>query len=101
MLPRWHCARPWQAGSLFSGMKDPHRVSRETEAPGDARAPGMGAGQPQNGEPACRGRDQNPQFSGSPAPTGPPMQAQPLTRITLVKPFVPTYSHVASELVCR
>jgi len=32
-----------------SGIKDPHRVSRETEAPGERRALGTSAGQPQNG----------------------------------------------------
>ncbi len=31
-------------------------MSRETEAPGEMRAPRMGAGQSQNGVPAARGR---------------------------------------------
>jgi len=39
-------------------------------------------------------------FAGKPAPTKSEGN-QPLTRITLVKPFVPAYSHVASVLVCR
>jgi hypothetical protein len=33
---------------LFSGIRDPHRVSRETVAPGEARASGTDAGQPKN-----------------------------------------------------
>lgn len=53
---RWHCTRPRGAVSVFSGMKDPHRVSNETEAHCDARAPGRGAGQPQKALTATRGR---------------------------------------------
>jgi hypothetical protein len=37
-------------------MKDPHRENKETEALCEARAPRMGAGQPQNGKPGARCR---------------------------------------------
>ncbi len=39
---------PGKAG-LRSGIRDPHRVSQETVAPGEMREPRMGAGQPQSG----------------------------------------------------
>ena len=52
----WHKKRPGAAGTAFSDIRDPHRVSQETEAPGDARASGTDAGQSQNAVPAGRGR---------------------------------------------
>ena len=52
----WHNARPWGVPDSFSGIKDPHRVSQETEAPGEARAHGTCAGQPQNESGAPQGR---------------------------------------------
>jgi len=55
----WHRKRLRRAVALFSGIRGPHRVSKETEALCDARAPGRGAGQPQNGASARRGRDRN------------------------------------------
>jgi len=52
----WHNARPWGAPDSVSGIKDPHRVSQETVAPGDVRASRRDAGQPQNESGTPRGR---------------------------------------------
>jgi len=45
-----------EAPAPFSGIRDPHRESQETAAPGEARVPRMGAGQPQKGAGASRRR---------------------------------------------
>ena len=51
---RW---RPWPTAALpCSGIKDPHRVSKETVALCDARASGRDAGQPQNSSAGSRCR---------------------------------------------
>jgi hypothetical protein len=66
----WHWIRHRSSGSPFSDIRDPHRVSQETEAPGDARAPGRGAGQSQNGEPDGRCREKySAGFACKQAPT--------------------------------
>gem|GEM_PF-904934 len=58
-LSGWHHARPRGAVRAFSGIRDPHRVSKETEALCDARGSGTDAGQPQNARTATWGRGES------------------------------------------
>jgi len=58
-LSGWHHARPRGAVCAFSGIRDPHRVSKETEALCDARGSGSDAGQPQNARTATWGRGES------------------------------------------